>query len=105
MPDTGTVRIWLDLVVFFAPWILLPAVGLGFAPRGFRLMILVLSLLFGLGIGAAMQLGGPDSPGLFLPFFGFAVAVGTLLAELTALCIQNVKRRYRALARSDVKDA
>lgn len=99
MRDTKRVMIWFDLSCFWPRGSSLPAVALGFAPRGFRVMIFVLSLSFGFGIGAVVELGGPDSPGLLLPFFGFAVAVGTLVAELTAFLIESAKRRYRTRSR------
>jgi hypothetical protein len=56
-------------------------------------MILVLALIFGFGIGYVMDLGGPDSPGLLLPFFGFAFALGALLAEGMAWILRRIRKR------------
>ena len=84
--------IWLSLLVYLAPWILVPAIALAFIPRAFRLTILVLGLIFGFGISSVMDLGGPDSPGLLYPFYGMAIALGALLAEGLALVISRVRR-------------
>ena len=84
--------IWLDLLALLWPWILLPAVALAFVPRGFRLTIMVLGLIFGFGIGSVMELGGPDSPYLVLPFYGLAVALGALLAEPLAFLVRRNRR-------------
>jgi len=80
-------------LLFLAPWILVPAVLLAFVPRGFRLTVLALASLFGLGIGLVVSLGGPDSPRLVYPLFGLAVAVGALLAEGAALLVRLARRR------------
>ena len=82
---------WLGLIAFLAPWMLAPALPLAFAPRGFRLMITILGIIFGFGIGLVMQLGGPDSPGLILPFLGFAVALSAALAEGLALIAKRIR--------------
>lgn len=83
---------WPALTLFFAPWVLAPVLPLAFAPRGFRVLILVLALIFGFGISFVMELGGPDSPGLALPFFGFAVAISAVLAEGVALGVTRIWR-------------
>jgi len=56
-------------------------------------MIFVLALIFGFGIGLAMDLGGPDSPGLVLPFLGFAIAISAVMSEGVALSIKTIRRR------------
>jgi len=83
---------WSGLILFFAPWVLAPALPLAFTPRGFRIMIFVLALVFGFGISFVMELGGPDSPGLILPFLGFAVAISAVLAEGVALAVKRIWR-------------
>jgi hypothetical protein len=47
----------------------------------------VIIAIFGLGIEYVIDLGGPDSPAMIIPMFGFAAAAGSIIAEVVlALC-------------------
>jgi len=83
---------WFGLLLFFSPWVLAPVLPLVFVPRGLRITVLALALIFALGISFVMNLGGPDSPGLALPLFGFSVAMSAVLAEGAVLAARRIRR-------------
>ncbi|NUR10594.1 MAG: hypothetical protein HOQ20_01930 [Bradyrhizobium sp.] len=74
-----------ELILFLGATIGLPAAFLLFVSRIARLIFFAIGLLFGFGIQYVMELGGPDSPALIIPFFGFAFAAGAMIAEIVIL--------------------
>jgi hypothetical protein len=60
-----------------------------------RLVFFLLGLVFFAGIGSVTELGGPDSPGLILPFWGLCLSVAAAIAE-AATRIFRAGRRIRA---------
>ena len=85
-----------ELFVFLAVMVLLPTALMVSIRRGGRIVFFLLGLIFAFGIGYVMELGGPDNPGLVIPFFGLALSLSAALAELTAFAWRIVKTR-RAL--------
>jgi hypothetical protein len=71
----------ISLLWYLAPFSLLPAALLLLVGPVARLVFLLLGLAFFVGIGFVMDLGGPDSPGLLIPFFGLVLSAGAILAE------------------------
>lgn len=71
-----------ELFVLLAVIALVPAAFLVFVGRTTRLAFFAIGLAVGFGIQFVMDLGGPDSPALIIPFFGFALSVGAVIAEL-----------------------
>jgi hypothetical protein len=84
-----------QLFLFSAPCALFPAALLLFANRTFRAFIFVVGLAFGFATQTFMSLGGPDSPGLIIPWLGFCPASGAALAEVVMLFWGRVRRRSR----------
>jgi hypothetical protein len=84
-----------QLFLFFAPCVLFPTALLLFANRTFRAFIFVVGLVFGLATQTFVGLGGPDSPGLIIPWLGFCPAAGAALAEVVTLFWSRVSRRSR----------
>jgi hypothetical protein len=81
------------LFALIAVMVVLPTALMVPIRRGGRIAFFLLGLIFGFGIGYVMELGGPDSPGLIIPFFGFALSLSAMLAELIAFAWQAVRRR------------
>jgi hypothetical protein len=70
-----------ETLLFLAPLIILPAgLLLLIRPVG-RLVFFIIGLIFFVGIEFGMELGGPDSPALILPFVGLCVSLAAVLAE------------------------
>ena len=80
--------LWPLILVPLVPLLLIRPVG--------RLVFFILGLVFFLGIGFVMNLGGPDSPGLIIPFWGLCLSLAALLAELLSRAIKVVRRRRLA---------
>jgi hypothetical protein len=71
-----------QVFLLLVPGILFPGALLVFADTTFRVLIIVLGLVFGLATQTFMNLGGPDSPGLVMPWLGYCSAAGAVVAEL-----------------------
>ncbi|HEX9931983.1 MAG TPA: hypothetical protein VGB08_04000 [Allosphingosinicella sp.] len=76
------------------PFILVPAALLLLVRPVGRLAFFVLGLIFFAGIGSVMTLGGPDSPGLIIPFFGLCLSLAAAIAE-AVVRIARAARRLR----------
>jgi hypothetical protein len=84
------------LLWYLAPFSLLPAALLLLVGPVARLVFFLLGLAFCLGIGFVMDLGGPDSPGLIIPFFGLVLSAGAIIAEALYRLWKMVRSRVRA---------
>ena len=82
-----------DLAVLLAVLVLVPAAFMVPIKRVGRIVFFVLGLIFAFGIGFLMELGGPDSPGLAIPFFGVALSLAALLGEAGAWAWEILKRK------------
>jgi hypothetical protein len=83
----------IDLIALFMALILVPAgLMLLIRPVG-RAAFFLIGLVFFFGIGFVMELGGPDSPGLIIPFLGLAISAGALLSEMIVRVSKLMKRR------------
>jgi hypothetical protein len=78
---------WSVLALFVA----VPAAVMALMPFSARLFCLVLGLLAAAGT-ALMELGGPDSFLLILPFAAMCLAAGAAVAEV---CVRAVRRAMR----------
>lgn len=75
--------------------------ALAFVPTGLlmfvrptgRLFFFVVGLIFFVWVEAFIELGGPDSPMIILPFIGLAISVGSLLAEAGTRITRIIKAR------------
>ena len=84
------------LVILIAVLVLVPA-GLMLLVRPVaRIVFFLMGLTFFFGIGFVMNLGGPDSPGLIIPFFGLALSAGALLSEAIVRLWKFSKKRTPA---------
>ena len=61
-----------------------------------RLIWFLFGIAIFIGVEHVMELGGPDSPGLVLPFVGLAISLGSVLAELAVRLFHAVRRSRRA---------
>jgi hypothetical protein len=84
------------VLLYLWPLILIPLVPLALIRPVGRLVFFILGLAFFAGIGFVMNLGGPDSPSLIIPFWGLCLSVAALLAELLSRAIKLVRRRRLA---------
>src|SRR3954466_4257844 len=82
-----------EILVYLWPVVVLPALLMTWIRPAGRLVFGLLGLAFCFGIGWVMELGGPDSPGLIIPFYGLAVAVAALIAEGLARLARAVRKR------------
>lgn len=82
-----------QLLLHLWPLVLVPAVLLTAIRPGGRLAFFLLGLAFFFAADAFMDLGGPDSPGLVLPFFGLALSAAALIAEAAARLFRAARRR------------
>lgn len=83
----------LGLLWFLWPFIVVPAALMLIVRPVARLVFFILGLVFCFGIGAVMELGGPDSPGLIIPFFGLCLAIAAMLAEAVARLFALIRKR------------
>lgn len=83
------------LVLSFWPWLLGATIVLLAAGRIGRLLIFLLGLLVCVGIERMLDLGGPDSPGLVLPYVGLGLAIAAVLAECTTVAIKTARRHRK----------
>jgi hypothetical protein len=69
------------LLLFMGVLVIFPAVLLSFVRSRGRLAFFVLGLTFCFGLEHVVELGGPDSPALMLPFGGLCLALAAGLGE------------------------
>jgi hypothetical protein len=86
----------LSLLVILWPLIAIPFVLMLFIRPAGRAVFFILGLIFFAGIGSLMDLGGPDSPGLAIPFAGLCLSTAAALAELFARAFGIARRRAAA---------
>jgi hypothetical protein len=86
------VNIWvLEAIGWGTLFALIPAAVLLFVGRVARLVFIALGLMIGLGIEFVIDLGGPDSPALIIPFLGFVLVVGAICAELVTIIVGRLR--------------
>jgi hypothetical protein len=86
------IEISLSGALFLSSFVLVPAALLAFIRPAGRRIFLVVGLAFGFGVGLFVNLGGPDSPALIIPLFGFGVAAGAIIVEVGAFIIGMIQR-------------
>jgi hypothetical protein len=74
-----------QILLLLVPAVLFPSALLLFANRPFRFFIFVIAVLFGVSTQTFMDLRGPDSPGMFIPWMGYCTGAGALVAEFIML--------------------
>ena len=83
-----------EVLLILWPAIVVPAVLLLWIRPAGRLAFFLIGLVFLFAANALMDLGGPDSPALIIPFLGLAVSVAAAIAE-AAVRLARAVRRYR----------
>ena len=78
---------WAYLALFAA----IPAAVLAPMPLGVRIFCVILGLL-ALAVSSAIELGGPDSPLIVLPWIAICFAGSAVVAELSVRALQRVFR-------------
>ena len=86
----------LGLLLHLWPAILVPMVPLAFIRRAGRIAFFLLGIALFFGIGFLQGPQGPDSYGLIIPFYGLALSLAAVLAELPAIFIRRLRGRRAA---------
>jgi hypothetical protein len=83
--SAGSWTAQLEISLMVVPAVLCPGALLVLGDTKLRFIVFVIALMFGFGTQTLMYGGGPDSPALLIPWFGYCTAAGALLTEILML--------------------
>jgi hypothetical protein len=86
-------RVMAQIAFMLWPLILISALLLVLVRPLARLIFAVLGLIFFFAVDRYADLGGPDSPGLILPFLGLLLIPAALIAEALSRFLRLAKRK------------